>query len=587
MGKITYDLLPKQRSHRHNLRVEIDVYPYATELYNELERIGIITRLKEIPQLGVIRVSKKLSKTRYDYIMLQLYLHQMIKTHLQGHLRLTYNNPIAAKEFRDDYIYIKKNTPSIGDILQLLTIVYNIGHFYNTFTASRAVTMLSSEDKSFYEKVVGASTSERYQRATQAILNCKNYQRLHLLNSILILERCNQAKQSVSLALEILYAYINDSNISDESKLKYVFAIFRNVRTVSYIAYDLQIAETPLMIDICNEKAMVLLLRELLSEYNNNQSSHYLIQSTSKLLDDTVYYENSNAICFYKISRKMVTQIKSHPRAANIEYYNDLFFDKHSILNQTHVHKRDYIQNQILKLTFSRDHRCISEALLADLERINNTRVGYYDRQSGEQTILVSIKKNCDTTKKRYAAFQAMKCAINYLRKITTISSSDVRFILCVKFFLFYLFDENPIVIKPTIDREKCVICTRGKNSRIKELKTLLQNSDGTEDENHEVEFLLSRLVPDSKNDTSVTLPASILVYKKDAVGRKLCEFDGMIIHPMRKANQVVFLEAKNRNHKPTFGKKCLKEKLDKFSLLYCCDDIQVVDCDAYFTYTL
>lgn len=146
MGKITYDLLPKQRSHRHNLRVEIDVYPYATELYNELERIGIITRLKEIPQLGVIRVSKKLSKTRYDYIMLQLYLHQMIKTHLQGHLRLTYNNPIAAKEFRDDYIYIKKNTPSIGDILQLLTIVYNIGHFYNTFTASRAVTMLSSED---------------------------------------------------------------------------------------------------------------------------------------------------------------------------------------------------------------------------------------------------------------------------------------------------------------------------------------------------------------------------------------------------------------------------------------------------------
>lgn len=207
MGKITHDLLPKQRPRKHNLKVEIDVYPYATELYEELEHIGIINRVKEIPQLGVIKVAKRLAKTRYDYIMLQLYLHQMIKNHLQGHLRLTYNNCVAAKEFHNDYKYTKMDRPSIGDILQLLTIVYNIGHFYNTFTASRAVTMLSSEDDIFYDIVVGASTSDRFHEAAQSILNSKNYQRLHLLNSILILERCDQAKQSVSLALEILYAY--------------------------------------------------------------------------------------------------------------------------------------------------------------------------------------------------------------------------------------------------------------------------------------------------------------------------------------------------------------------------------------------
>lgn len=43
--------------------------------------IGIINRVKEIPQLGVIKVAKRLAKTRYDYIMLQLYLHQMICVH--------------------------------------------------------------------------------------------------------------------------------------------------------------------------------------------------------------------------------------------------------------------------------------------------------------------------------------------------------------------------------------------------------------------------------------------------------------------------------------------------------------------------
>ena len=427
MGKITHDLLPKQRSRKHNLKVEIDIYPYATELYEELEHIGIINRVKEIPQLGVIKVAKRLAKTRYDYIMLQLYLHQMIKNHLQGHLRLTYNNYVAAKEFRKDYKYIKKDKPSIGDILQLLTIVYNIGHFYNTFTASRAVTMLASEDSAFFDMVVGASTSEHFQEAAKSILNSKNYQRLHLLNSILILERCDQAKQSVSLAMEILYAYINESTLPEDSKLKYAFAIFRNVRTVSYMAYDLQIAETPLTIDLCNEKAMILLLQELLSEYNNNQSSHHLVQSTTKLLDDTVYNENSNAICYYKISRKMVSLITKDPSYTSTNYYADLFADKRSILNRTHAHKRDYAQSQILKLTFSGDQRFLSEALLADLEKINNTRVGYYDRHSGEQTILVSIKKNCDSATKRYAAFKTMKCAVNYLRRIPDISSTDVR----------------------------------------------------------------------------------------------------------------------------------------------------------------
>ena len=587
MGKITHDLLPKQRLRKHNLKVEIDIYPYATELYEELEHIGIINRVKEIPQLGVIKVAKRLAKTRYDYIMLQLYLHQMIKNHLMGHLRLTYNNYVAAKEFRKDYKYIKKDKPSIGDILQLLTIVYNIGHFYNTFTASRAVTMLASEDSAFFDMVVGASTSERFQEAAKSILNSKNYQRLHLLNSILILERCDQAKQSVSLAMEILYAYINESTLPEDSKLKYAFAIFRNVRTVSYMAYDLQIAETPLTIDLCNEKAMILLLQELLSEYNNNQSSHHLVQSTTKLLDDTVYNENSNAICYYKISRKMVSLITKDPSYTSTNYYADLFADKSSILNRTHAHKRDYAQSQILKLTFSGDQRFLSEALLADLEKINNTRVGYYDRHSGEQTILVSIKKNCDPSTKIYSAFKAMKCAVSYLRRIADISSSDVRFILCTKFFLFYLFDENPVVIKPTIDREKCVICTRGKNSRVKELRSLLCASVGTEDENHEVEFLLSQLESDSINDTSITLPASILVYQKDAVGRKLCEFDGMIIHHMRKMDQVVFLEAKNRNEKPAFGKNCLKEKLYKFPIRYNYDDIQIVSCDAYLKYSI
>jgi len=225
----------------------------------------------------------------------------------------------------------------------------------------------------------------------------------------------------------------------------------------------------------------------------------------------------------------------------------------------------------------------LSESLLFDLERINNTRVGYYDRRSGEQTILVSIKEKCDSSTKITAAFKILKCAISYLRRITDLLATDTRYLLCAKFFLFYLFGENPIVIKPTIDKEKCVICTRGKNARINEIESLLVCTIGHENQNHEIQFMRKLLKTDVLNDTSITIPASIVVYQRDAVGRKLCEFDGLIIHPMRKANQIIFLEAKNTSYKPAGGKKCLMEKLNKLLFEYSSDDIMIDGHNAYW----
>ena len=45
----------------------------------------------------------------------------------------------------------------MGDIFQLLTIIYTVGHFYNTFTASRAITMIAQEDSDFRNLVVKSS----------------------------------------------------------------------------------------------------------------------------------------------------------------------------------------------------------------------------------------------------------------------------------------------------------------------------------------------------------------------------------------------------------------------------------------------
>ncbi|NMD37659.1 MAG: hypothetical protein GYA87_03135 [Christensenellaceae bacterium] len=575
MNPIEHNLLPKQRLQKRNLKVKIDLYHYTNELYNELVSLNIIDRMKKIPQLGPIKVQKNLSKSRYDYIVLQLYLHKLIKQKLQGELEKTYNNQINPEEFMQNQIDIDKaNRPTIGDLLQLLTIVYNIGHFYNTFTSSRAVIIYANKNKNFADKLKNCFQDKRFQEIAQKYIDNRNYRRLHLLNSILILEKCNQELKSVKIAKEILYNYLNDENALTE-KMLYIFNIFKKVRDVSYIAYDLQISNTPFTMDICNEKSLELILKELLSFYNNRQPTEKLFKSMSKLLDDIIYNENSDAICYYQISRKMVRKLET---LQDYAYYTDLFLNKNSILNCSYSQRKDYSNHPILKLTFDSKDKHIANELLNKLEQTNNVRVGYYDRYSDESTILVSIRKKINK-EKTVVAFRVLKTVIKYLRKINCICPSDIRFLLITKFFLYYLFSEKSIVLKATVHEEICVLCTRGKNSRIKELEKILEKNRGTEDEQHEVKFLIKCL--DNKNDVSITIPSSILVLEKDKNNQKLCEFDGMIIHPNRDNNQIIILEAKNTKNSKYLAKKCLSKKLKKLNITYNKTSLEIIDKDA------
>ena len=48
-----------------------------------------------------------------------------------------------------------------------------------------------------------------------------------------------------------------------------------------------------------------------------------LITSIGKMLDGTVYNENSNAICYYSISRKIVNTLSKDDNLKHKEYYSE------------------------------------------------------------------------------------------------------------------------------------------------------------------------------------------------------------------------------------------------------------------------
>ncbi len=80
--------------------------------------------------------------------------------------------------------------------------------------------------------------------------------------------------------------------------------------------------------------------------------------------------------------------------------------------------------------------------------------------------------------------------------------------------------------------------------------------------------------------DITITVSGSTVVYQD---GKSICEFDGIIIYPNRDKNQVVLIEAKNTDEKPSYGKKCLMAKLRKLGIDFSPDDVIISDHDAYY----
>ena len=133
------------------------------------------------------------------------------------------------------------------------------------------------------------------------------------------------------------------------------------------------------------------------------------------------------------------------------------------------------------------------------------------------------------------------------------------------------------------MDKEKCVVCDRGKAKRVKTIKDILHSSCAHEDAIHEIEHLKDCLIKDTINDTSVSIIGSVEVYKS---GNSLCELDGLIIFPMREKEQVIFLEAKNTN-KNAHAKKHLNEKLEKLNISYNSEMAKEIKRDVYVYVTV
>ncbi len=281
-----------------------------------------------------------------------------------------------------------------------------------------------------------------------------------------------------------------------------------------------------------------------------------------------------------------------HDQSAD-EYFETCFMNPASALNKRYGAEMDYDTEEMLKLTYTKEQAPIEQEIIIKLDKLEHVRIGTYNRNHGEKTIIVAIKRNCDAQKKIKAAYKIMQCVANAQNK-NKVDMADSRYLMSAKLFLYYLFGYTPLAIKPTIDEEMCSSCNTGNKRRITALQQYLDNNKANKDISHETEFMIMRLREDKKRNLSICIPASIEVYEDEKSKSKKCEFDGLVIFLNRREKQLLFLEAKNREKKPERGRRDLINRINEIgknekSGVKLEDEDQVirVNMDAYFEYTI
>jgi hypothetical protein len=222
-------------------RVKAELYPIAEMAYRILDKSGHIERMKQTPQLGVIRnVCEGAHHTRWEYVVTQLSIvgHLKIVSQISG---LSNNSPI-----------IKGGEEISGaEILQVWTMLLNVGHLFGTFSSERALLSQIKDDKNLRRIFKsGLPDDEEIKAYFDNIVIREDTFRIHELIAFFFLYRLRRSnKREVELLMNILKSFRNDPPIGKE-RINKLRNLFRRIRQVSFLFLDSHYGPVPVSFEL-------------------------------------------------------------------------------------------------------------------------------------------------------------------------------------------------------------------------------------------------------------------------------------------------------------------------------------------------
>ena len=308
--------------------IRIKLFETSGNVYSLLNGYFLIDKLKNIAQLGSIRFAfPGLHHTRYEYVVLQLYFIQLLEQNKNELEYLPTTSNINLDKFiqffGEEFEEVRSIRLSNIEFLQILVLLSNIGHFPETFAASKTFLNILKTNKNLLQ-VYKSGIGRNGRKVLERILELENFYEIHLLNSIFVLRRLKRKNKKLSLLSElIVLSYLNRKQFPDKEIL---FKTFKKLRDISFLILDSQYSLVPFYIDLnLISDNFTDFYHKLMEEDSPTNSSVYrLIQ----ILEQSLYFLPKSIKSIYATYECLSIKSKDLSNISLIKELKELFLFK-------------------------------------------------------------------------------------------------------------------------------------------------------------------------------------------------------------------------------------------------------------------
>ncbi|MBB6452768.1 hypothetical protein HNQ94_001214 [Salirhabdus euzebyi] len=553
------------------------VYPFVSSLYSD-NKLRIEGRLKGVNQLGAIRfIHNGAHYTRYEYVLLQFMLINFIKNNSEWGLGSKFNFSVLGI---DKLNYNVKNITG-GEILELIVLFGNIGHFKDTFSSNKVWFHFLYTNKHNLKNCLKKGIKKDGKSLLDRLLSNSDYNKMQWINTLFILSRSKK---------------LNDYRLICERILKKILLkqndkwldIYSKVRKVSFVVLDSHFSHIPISISLQN----VLFNENLFIDELSKNTSGLMgaFDRITDLLEDTLYLENNASLMstyrsmniYSKVNKfleentnikaiaKINMLITDEKKSPFYEEYkiseNDIPWDRNKNLSITYfINQRDYFPIDVFQKELE-----ISRKLG------KNCYISYnFSPSFSKYRTVYSINKQLTDIRLIKECNKIIRVALDDYLQYHKYSNNTVnngpleevvlkkvitylfRNLLTKDFFCEFNYPRNasPFIIE------------NGSKNTLNKLndyiKSFQKRNPDDKDGLHELKTVKACLESISYRGLIIIFLGSLRFINDDKLSE--CELDGLILTPKHKDICVRVLEAKNLSKKKRRAKVATGQLENKF----------------------
>ena len=291
------------------------MYPHTVKLYDFLCKYNFDKKFYSTKQLGAIQyLLKGAHHTRYEYILLQWTLIHQLKIKAQG-------SGLNSKTTSQALKLNGYDNHTRAEILQCLCLLTNMGHFPDTFSASKLWMHLLYTNKKNIRSTFKKGLGKEGKKLLDTALEEYDFYNIHLINSLFLLDRYRKAsgnEDTVNFSKAVLKEFLN----GESEEMEKFWGIYKSIRKIAFVILDSHYAPIPFNLDF---SSIILNLEHYQEAIIDDESIFQkALDQINIVLENSLYLEANSLLISRVRSLQIYKEFNNLTESKTLDKVSDL-----------------------------------------------------------------------------------------------------------------------------------------------------------------------------------------------------------------------------------------------------------------------